>query len=125
MLFGRRNVQVTTRHNQPTVWLLGAPAAPQPPTTTSCDRICDRMFDEHRGLSSRVCFQSLASRSPPFVCVQLQEYYKKQQEQLHLQLLTQQQQQQQQQAGKQAAKEVSFTTYALTQLKCPSSALVH
>lgn len=38
--------------------------------------------------------------SRPAVCPQLQEYYKKQQEQLHLQLLTQQQ------AGKQQPKEV-------------------
>lgn len=65
-----------------------------------------------------MCDLSHSSHIPP-LCVQLQEYYKKQQEQLHLQLLTQQQQQQQQQAGKQAAKEVSFSMYTLIQLKYP------
>ncbi|KAG7253911.1 hypothetical protein CRUP_000183, partial [Coryphaenoides rupestris] len=51
----------------------------------------------------------------------MQEYYKKQQEQLHLQLLTQQQQQQH--AGKQAAKEISEISRALTRAvdaMCPS-----
>lgn len=42
-----------------------------------------------------------APGSCPLLFPQLQEYYKKQQEQLHLQLLTQQQ------AGKQQPKEVS------------------
>lgn len=79
------------------------------PTHTLCDMLKRLRLSPWPALFTELpsCLQGRAGLSSssfwklPLLFPQLQEYYKKQQEQLHLQLLTQQQ------AGKQQPKEVS------------------